>query len=1012
MYAPATRGLTMATLTDGSANATAGAAQFSNILNGYAARPDWKVAGVDYHVGTPSGTALKDPSTISMAGVSVNKSTHTVTVSSSNVTLNGYDFGLSGGWQVNVIDGASNVTVQNSSFKVGANNLVPIQAIYGGSINVLNNTFDGGASAGSSATSMVFTGTGGANIEYNRFTNFPNDGINITNDGNFVVHYNVFDTMGAGDYHTDAIQTFFSSVSSLSIQYNTMYQPPSMANGGMNAFVRIGDQRGGVVHDPVAAYNTIVMASTNAETANVFQWDSDGAGTLLNPVIHHNFIDPKGVMYGVVSPSLQNSGVVNASTYDNVNMATGKPLLVGPYNNYTTGVPANAPKAPVITAESAVGTSQAKLTGTAAAGTTVEIFDNDHLLGTAQVGTGGVWTFTTQMLTVGSHGLAARATDSLSNSSAVSNVWSVSVTSSGVTDGGSAGGGTPSAPGVPSIASFSNDTGVAGDGITADKTIQLKGTAVAGSIVKVFDGTSLIGQTTAAAGGTWDYTTATLSDAVHTFKATATNASGQSSAASAALTLKVDSIAPAAPIIATGSFGNATNAVLSGTAEANSTVKIYDGTTLVVTGVAGANGSWTVATSDLTQGTHSFKATATDAAGNVSAFSQQVTATGGVPASSSLVPAFLSISTDTGVAGDRVTSDNTLTLSGTAAANGTVKVFDGSKLVGQAKVDGSGHWTIVTATLSDGLHKFTATGTDAAGHASAASAALSVTIDTHASTPTLSAVSDSGVAIGATTTLDHFVFKGTAEAGSKVSVFDGAKQIGTVVASSTGGWAYDTGHLDNGSHSFSAKATDIAGNASASSAAKAITVNAAVATLDFTDISVNSRGGVTIKGTADANSMIKLYDDGKALGTVKADATGAWTFDTSYLRYKAHSFTADEIDSSGHVIASTSGAAILGSRGADRLTSTAGNDLFVGNGHPDTFIFAANFGHDVIKDFAASGRWHDSISFSKSVFSDFASVLNHATQVGQDVVIAHGNDSLTLKNTKIGGLNAYDFHFA
>jgi hypothetical protein len=49
---------------DGSAGAPAGVApQLPNILNGLAARPPWKVAGVDYGVGIPAGTTLLDPAT-------------------------------------------------------------------------------------------------------------------------------------------------------------------------------------------------------------------------------------------------------------------------------------------------------------------------------------------------------------------------------------------------------------------------------------------------------------------------------------------------------------------------------------------------------------------------------------------------------------------------------------------------------------------------------------------------------------------------------------------------------------------------------------------------------------------------------------------------------------------------------------------------------------------------------------------------------------------------------------
>ena len=55
---------------------------------------------------------------------------------------------------------------------------------------------------------------------------------------------------------------------------------------------------------------------------------------------------------------------------------------------------------------------------------------------------------------------------------------------------------------------------------------------------------------------------------------------------------------------------------------------------------------------------------------------------------------------------------------------------------------------------------------------------------------------------------------------------------------------------------------------------------------------------------------------------------------------------------------------------------------------------------------------HDTIQFSKTVFDSFASVLSHASQVGQDVVISTGSDTLTLKNTKLSALNSHDFHFA
>jgi hypothetical protein len=52
-----------------------------------------------------------------------------------------------------------------------------------------------------------------------------------------------------------------------------------------------------------------------------------------------------------------------------------------------------------------------------------------------------------------------------------------------------------------------------------------------------------------------------------------------------------------------------------------------------------------------------------------------------------------------------------LALTGTAEANSTVKVYDGTKLLGTATANGSGAWSYTTGTLLDATHSFTATAT-------------------------------------------------------------------------------------------------------------------------------------------------------------------------------------------------------------------------------------------------------------------------------------------------------------
>ena len=379
------------------------------------------------------------------------------------------------------------------------------------------------------------------------------------------------------------------------------------------------------------------------------------------------------------------------------------------------------------------------LTGTAEANSTVKVYDGATLLGSATANGSGAWSFTTAALSNGAHSLTATATDAAGNTGAASSALSVTVDAV--------------APVAPTITSFSTDSGTVGDGITNDSTPTLTGTAEANSTVKVYDGATLLGTALANGTGAWTYTTAALTNGAHSLTATATDAAGNTGAASTALSVTVDAVAPVAPTIASfspdsGTVGdgitNAKHVTLTGTAEANSTVKVYDGATLLGSATANGSGAWSFTTGALSNAIHSLTATATDAAGNTGAASTALSVT--VDTTAPVAPSIASFSTDSGVVGDHITNDNTLTLTGTAEANSTVKVYDGATLLGSATANGSGAWSYTTAALSNGAHSLTATATDAAGNTGVASTALSVTIDTTAPVaPTIASFStDSG----------------------------------------------------------------------------------------------------------------------------------------------------------------------------------------------------------------------------------------------------------------------------
>jgi Ca2+-binding RTX toxin-like protein len=117
-------------------------------------------------------------------------------------------------------------------------------------------------------------------------------------------------------------------------------------------------------------------------------------------------------------------------------------------------------------------------------------------------------------------------------------------------------------------------------------------------------------------------------------------------------------------------------------------------------------------------------------------------------------------------------------------------------------------------------------------------------------------------------------------------------------------------------------------------------------------------------------------------------------------------------DGNDTLVGGTGNEYLSGGNGNDKLTGGGGNDTLNGGAGNDTFIFAPNFGNDVIADFHSNSAEQDIIQFDHTVFADFSAVQAHMAQDGSDVVItADANDTITVKNTSIANLSANDFHF-
>jgi Ca2+-binding RTX toxin-like protein len=262
------------------------------------------------------------------------------------------------------------------------------------------------------------------------------------------------------------------------------------------------------------------------------------------------------------------------------------------------------------------------LSGTAEPGASVVLTVGSSTI-TATVEPDGDWTAFVDALSEGSNLIEVVATDAAGNTSSNSLVVELDT----------------AAPGAPTVGlDAGSDSGAAGDGLTNDTTPTLTGSAEPGAVVTVsLDGTEL-GTATADGTGIWSFAlTSPLADGTYTVSATATDAAGNTGPATA-FELEVDTTPPAAPELLTAtltSVGGGT-LVATGTAAAFSTVALYaGGTEPVATGVAGADGNWSITvTTPLPAGSHVLTVTATDDADVTSApsnaFTLVVGATGGV----------------------------------------------------------------------------------------------------------------------------------------------------------------------------------------------------------------------------------------------------------------------------------------------------------------------------------------------------------------------------------------------
>ncbi|HED1597883.1 TPA: Ig-like domain repeat protein [Enterobacter cloacae subsp. cloacae] len=577
------------------------------------------------------------------------------------------------------------------------------------------------------------------------------------------------------------------------------------------------------------------------------------------------------------------------------------------------------------------------LSGKAEPGSTVNIIDNGQVIGTAKVNPDGTWSYTPdQPLANGAHDLTTTVTDPSGNTGPEGSHVVITV---------------DVVPGKVEITAVTDDTGsVTGSlsqgALTDDTRPQISGTAKAGSTVTIMDGSNVLGTTTAGADGTWSFTPSVdLGRGDHTFTATAKDPMGNESSSSS-WTVTIDTDAPVKPTIdaalddvgsvqgnlANGGTTDDPTPTLSGKAEAGSTVKIYDQNGLLGEVTAKADGTWSFSpVAKLPEGEHRFHVTATDKAGNTSVASDDFVLTLDYTAPDASKLAITEVYDDVNTAGviasGEETDDNRPLIKGTGAeAGNTITVYNGDKVIGTAKVQADGTWSLEPTTpLPDGKYTLTAKETDGVGNVSGPSGEYIINVATvPPQAPTLDTVYDDvaphadylqkgDVTNDTTPTLSG----SSGVAGGTISIYDNGRLIGTTSVAGNGSWSFtpDTA-LADGSHNFTATVTDGVGRTSEPTGGFGIVIDTkapdAASDLLVTDNVGAYQGPVvsgdttddntpTLSGKAEPGSTVNIIDNGQVIGTAKVNPDGTWSYTPDQpLANGAHDLTTTVTDPSGN----------------------------------------------------------------------------------------------------------------
>lgn len=456
-----------------------------------------------------------------------------------------------------------------------------------------------------------------------------------------------------------------------------------------------------------------------------------------------------------------------------------------------------------------------------------------------------------------------------------------------------------------------------------DRYPLIQGRSEALSTVEIFIDGSSLGTATADSAGLWSFKPTTLlAEGNRSLQAKARDVAGNTGALSSAISITIDVTAPGKPTIIKPEQDSVTNVTLptiEGIAESGSTVTIYIDDAVVGT-TTSSSSTWSfVVPAPLAGKTYGVKATAKDAAGNVSPASSVTTFTvDTVRPDTTLDPA------STPPNPSRFTAASFAFSSNEPGGSFECRLDTAAFAPCLSPYDVSG--------LAHGSHTVQVRAKDKAGNLDDSPASFSWMVDTVAPAAPVVTSPSAGAS------LSMLSFAGTAEAGSTVTVLVDGSSLGTAVADASGAWSFTSiSDVTQGSHSVTSRATDAAGNVGPTSSAITFTwdTRAPDTTITSAPSGVVTSASATLTFTSEAGATFECSLDGSEF------AACASPLNLDGLVDGTHNFKVRATDPAGNVDATPATASWVSDTGVPSV-SIASGPAKVTNETSATFSFESN----------------------------------------------------------------------